>query len=110
MSGLTKGFTGQFFLSSLRVPDGNSGKLYLILREWISGGYIKERVINVQDMKYLLGVSDKYSDFKDFNKLFFKKSASKLIEKTEFTQIKLEVVEKIARKTHKIKISYDFEI
>ncbi|WP_150142687.1 replication initiation protein [Candidatus Enterovibrio escicola] len=108
VAGLESGFTGQFLLSALRLPTGNSGKLYLILREWISSGHRNEKILLVNDLKYELGVSDMYEEFKDFNKIFFKRSAKTVIDRTEFLDIKLEIIKRRARKAHLIKISYTY--
>ena len=108
IAGFKGDFTGQFLLSALRLPEGNAGKLYLILREWISMGYKTHRVVKVESFKNMLGVSDAYNEFKFFNTLFFKRSVKKLIEKTEFTEIKMEIEERLSRKAHKVKISYKY--
>lgn len=110
IAGFKGDFTGQFLLSALRLPEGNAGKLYLILREWISMGYKTHRVVKVESFKNMLGVSNTYDEFKFFNTHFFKRSVKTLIEKTEFTEINMEIEERIARKAHKVKISYKYNV
>jgi hypothetical protein len=111
ISNLTGNFTGQFLLSAMQLPDGNAGKLYLILREWISSGFSVDKVISVDDLKLDLGVLNikTYKIFNEFNNLFFKRSIKKLIEKTEFTDISMEIVERRARKAYKVKVSYKYD-
>jgi plasmid replication initiation protein len=111
ISSLTSNFTGQFLLSAMQLPDGNAGKLYLILREWICSGFIVDKTITVDDFKDILGVSSlpSYSLYRDFNRSFFERSVKKLIEKTEFTDIKMEILERRMRNVYKVKISYQYD-
>jgi plasmid replication initiation protein len=112
ISGLTKDFTGQYLESVIAIPESNASKLYLILREWISSNrYKSEKNILFSDLRESLGLSGfkTYELYNDFNKLFFKKSAMKLIEKTEFSEIKIEISERKARKAYKLKISWKFD-
>ncbi len=112
ISSLTGNFTGQFLLSAMQIPDGNAGKLYLILREWISLGYLTDKSITFDELKDTLGLSTikSYEQFKLFNDLFFKRSIKKVIEKTEFTEIKIEILERRSRKAHKVKVSYRYDV
>ena len=111
LSTLKKDFTGQFLLSAMRIPDGNASKLYLILREWISAGMRHEKIVSIDDLRESLAVSDveTYQSFKDFRKLFFLRSAKRVVERTEFTDVTMEIVERRARKAYKVKISYQYD-
>lgn len=111
ISSLTGNFTGQFLLSAMRLPDGNAGKLYLIIREWISSGYRFDRTLTIDELKSELGIQKKsnYLEYKSFNRDFFLKSANKIISKTEFTSITMEIVERRARKAYMLKISYEYD-
>lgn len=110
ISNLSGDFTGQFLLSAMQLPDGNAGKLYLILREWISSGFVVEKTTTVESFKEMLGVSTTktYDSFMRFNEMFLKKTIKTLIEKTEFTSISIEIVERRARKAHKLRVYYDY--
>ncbi|MFA0076864.1 replication initiation protein [Vibrio artabrorum] len=111
ISDLSKGFTGQYLESAIAIPESNASKLYLILREWISSNrYVSEKEVLFSDFKEVLGVSElkTYESYNDFNQFFFKRSLKKLIEKTEFLEIKMEISERQVRKAHKLKISWKF--
>ena len=75
ISNLTGNFTGQFLLSAMQLPDGNAGKLYLILREWISSGFAVQKDLLVEEFKEELGLEKvkTYLSFNHFNELFFKR-------------------------------------
>ncbi|WP_366212827.1 hypothetical protein [Arsenophonus sp. ENCA] len=62
-------------------------------------------------MKSDLGISDMatYKEHKHFNNLYFKRAISKIIEKTEFNVIKMEVIKRIRRKAVEVRISYEYE-
>lgn len=112
LSSFTQNFTGQLLHSAISLPDTNASKLYLILREWISANkWNKEIIITIDDFRQLLGVNEikTYSIFNNFNNKFFKPSVSKLIEKTEFSYISMEINERKGRKAHKVKISWEFD-
>ncbi|WP_052538064.1 replication initiation protein [Candidatus Photodesmus blepharus] len=112
ISNLTDNFTGQFLLSAMQLPDSNVGKLYLILREWISSGYSTTRTIQVNKFKHSLGLSHfkTYHSYENFNKLFFKRTVKKLIDKTEFTEINMEILERRMRKAYKVKVNYKYDL
>ena len=111
ISALKDSFTGQFLVSAMRLPEGNAGKLYLILREWISGGYLCEKIVLFSDFLELLGLTNtkNYSSYPTFRQAFFLRSIKKIIDKTEFTDIKMEISEKRARKAYRLKISYEYK-
>ncbi len=111
ISNLTGDFTGQFLLSAMQLPGGNAGKLYLILREWISSGLAYKRELLFDDFKYDLGVLKikTYLIFNEFHNLFFRRAVNKLIEKTEFTSITMEIIERKARKAYKVRVSYNYD-
>ncbi|MGF1907496.1 replication initiation protein [Aliivibrio salmonicida] len=111
ISNLKGNFTGQFLLSAMHLPDGNAGKLYLILREWISSGFIVDKTLDVSEFKESLGLSThkNYESYPFFKQSFFDRAIKKLIEKTEFTDIKMEIVERRARKAYRVKVSYHYD-
>lgn len=111
ISNLSCNFTGQFLLSGLRLPDNNTNRIYLLLREWISSGFVEYKEISFEDLKKGLLVSDSetYKVYNEFNKLFFKRSVKKLVEDTEFTKIEMEIVSRLYRKAHILKISYEYD-
>lgn len=110
ISDLRDSFTGQFFMSAVRLPEGNAGKLYLILREWISSGYFLYKTIEVDEFKDALGVSylKNYKNYAAFKQSFFDRAVKKVIEKTEFIEVNMEIVERRARKAYKVKLSYKY--
>ncbi len=112
ISELKESFTSLFFMSAMQLPDGNAGKLYIVLREWISSGYTCDRIVKVDELKESLGVSrfPSYEIFTEFKRRFFDGSVSKIVEKTEFNEIKMEIVERRARKAYKVKITYDYDM
>ena len=112
ISDLTKGFTGQYLESAVAIPESNASKLYLLLREWISANrYVSEKEVSFAKLREDLGIEEikTYELFNDFNKQFFKRSAKKLIEKTEFSEITMVISERKVRKAHKVKISWKFD-
>lgn len=104
-------FTGQFLLSSLRLSDTNASKLYLLLREWISAGCVLYKEIDVEELKTLLDIQDKkaYNRFNLLSSSFFNRVVHAVLESTEFTKIDMEIIERRARKAHKVRISYEFD-
>ena len=85
--------------------------MYLILREWISLGFAVQRDILVEEFRENLAL-DKiktYKLFNNFNNFFIKRSVRKLIEKTEFTSITMEIIERKARKAYKVRVSYNYD-
>lgn len=112
ISELSSGFTGQLLESVLSLSESNSSKVYLILREWVSSNkHINSKVITLEDLKIDLGVinSKAYVDFQTFKRAFILPSFKKLEEKTEFSNIKMEIEERRARKAYKVKISWDID-
>lgn len=112
LSALTTDFTGQILTSALTIPDGNASKLYLILREWVSSGKRNYNIIEVEQLKEALGIADLkgYSEYKKFKQSFWDRSVKKVVEKTEFTSITIEISERQKRKAHKVKIEYKFSV
>ncbi|HGJ5866546.1 MAG TPA: replication initiation protein [Arsenophonus nasoniae] len=108
---LEKDFTTQILLSAVRLSDTNAIRLYQYLREKISAGKVKYFDISLEDLKADLGISDvaTYKEYKYFNNLYFKRAISKIIEKTEFNIIKMEVIKRIRRKAVEVRISYEYE-
>lgn len=106
VSQLTDNFTGQILLSALRLPDSNAGKLYLLIREWISLGYKKFRVISVEQLKEKLSVQGKYEEFKHFKSKLLDKAIKTLIANTEFEDVQVEIVERRQKFAHMLKITY----
>ncbi|WGM04036.1 replication initiation protein [Arsenophonus nasoniae] len=108
---LEKDFTTQILLSAVRLSDTNAIRLYQYLREKISAGKVKYFDISLEDLKSDLGVADSvhYKEFKYFNNQFIKRAISKIIEKTEFNVIKMEVIKRIRRKAVEVRISYEYE-
>lgn len=106
---LTNEFTSQMLKSALMLPEGNAGKLYLLLREWISSGHNKEKIIRVEYLKECLQLQNAYPSFKNFNAFFFKAAAKVLIEKTEFTKIEMEIIERQGRKAYKVRLRYKYK-
>lgn len=112
ISNFSQGFTGQFLDSAISIPESNSSKLYLLLREWVSSNkYINEKIIEFITFKKDLGVekSTTYNSFNDFNYKFFRRALVKVIEKTEFTSISMEISERRARKAYKVKITWTLD-
>jgi len=111
ISRLDNNFTGQFLLSALRLADSNANKLYLLLREWISSGMIKHKDIELSELKKKLSLFDvkSYERFNLFKSSFFERAVKSIIETTEFNKIELEIIERKARKAHKVRISYEYE-
>ena len=106
---LTNEFTSQMLKSALTIPESNAGKLYLLLREWISGGYKTQRIVTVDYLKDCLQVGNTYASYRNFNYAYFQKAAYILVTRTEFTKIKMEIAERDGRKAYKVKISYKFK-
>lgn len=111
-SGLTQSFTGQLLSSALSISDSNASKLYLLLREWIGENkWSNERIIDIDDLKSQLGVSDftTYDLYNNFRSQFFLRAAKKLANKTEFIKIEMDIHERKARKASKVKISWQID-
>lgn len=112
ISDFTQGFTGQFLQSAISIPESNSSKLYLVLREWVSGNKHKmDKEILFDEFKDILGVSKmkNYTEFQRFKESFFNRAIRKLIEKTEFSDIQMEIIERRSRKAYKLKISWKLD-
>lgn len=108
---LEKDFTTQVLLSAIRLSDTNAIRMYQYLREKISAGKVKYFDISLEDFKADLGISGMvtYKEHKHFNNLYFKRAVAKIIEKTEFNTIKMEVIKRIRRKAVEVRISYEYE-
>lgn len=108
ISDLNKNFTGQFLLSGLRLSDNNANRLYMLLREWVSSGMTFYKEITFESLKEKLSISDVgyYEAYKDFNRTFWQRAVLKVIELTEFSDIKIEIIERRKRKAHLVRVSY----
>lgn len=108
---LEKDFTTQVLLSAIRLSDTNAIRMYQYLREKISAGKVKYFDISLEDLKADLGIdnADYYQSYKNISNQYFKRSAEKIIEKTEFNTIKMEVIKRIRRKATEVRISYEYE-
>lgn len=110
ISNLENDFTSQYLLSALRLADGNANKIYLLLCEFIGSGMYSHKVIDVDELKEKLLISDlpAYQTFKQFKQSFWDRALKKVIEQTEFSKIEMEIVERKGRKASKVKISYEY--
>ncbi|MGP1946058.1 MAG: replication initiation protein [Arsenophonus sp. ER-EMS1-MAG3] len=110
ISRLEKDFTTQILFSAVRLSDTNAIRMYQYLREKISAGKVKYFDISIDDLKIDLRVVDSkhYKKFKYFNNQFIKRSISKIIEKTEFNSIKMEVIKRIKRRAIEVRINYEY--
>lgn len=111
ISKLSNNFTGQFLLSALRLPDSNANKLYMLLREWISGGKCIEWTITVDELRGKLGLleDDAYKEYDSFRRFFFGRAVKSILKTTEFKKIEMVIVERLRRKAHKVRISYEYD-
>lgn len=110
ISDLTKNFTGQFLLSAVRLPKGNAYKLYLLLSKWVSSGKTGYCEIELNELKNELGAdSDSYNRFNTFESTFFKRASKQVVEITEFVKIEMKIIERKARKAHKVIITYEID-
>ncbi|WMY95324.1 MAG: replication initiation protein (plasmid) [Arsenophonus sp.] len=108
---LEKDFTTQILLSAVRLSDTNAIRIYQYLREKISAGKMQYFDIHLQQLKEDLGMnkSGYYEFYKNINNQYFKRSAKKIIEKTEFIKINMEVIKRIKRRVVKVRISYEYD-
>lgn len=108
---LEKDFTTQILLSAIRLSDTNAIRLYQYIREKISAGKVKYFDISLEDFKADLGIDNAvyYQSYKNISNQYFKRSVKKIIEKTEFNIIKMEVIKRIRRKAVEVRISYEYE-
>ena len=111
ISNLENDFTSQYLLSALRLSDGNSNKIYLLLCEFISSGMYVHKTIDIDELKNKLSISDlpAYSTYKQFKQSFWDRALKKVIESTEFSKVEMEIVERKGRKASKVKISYEYD-
>jgi hypothetical protein len=109
ISELERRYTSQYLLSAVRLPIGNANNIYLLLRERVSAGQTQYFDIEFETLKELLAIDAKgsYAKFEHFNNLFFKRSAKQILEKTEFTKLEIEILERVNRRAHLLRISYD---
>jgi plasmid replication initiation protein len=108
---LERNFTTQYLLSAVRLPIGNANNLYLLLREKISDGMKYFFDIEFDDLKNRLLIDDDniYGSYTRFSNAFFSRSSKQIIEKTEFTHLSIEIIERVKRKAHKLRISYKLD-
>ena len=108
---LERRYTTQYLLSAVRLPIGNANKLYLLLRERISSGQKRYFDIEFEDLKFslIIDTNGVYDNYKYFNNDFFKRSASQIIDKTEFTKIELDIIERVNRRAHLLRVSYEYD-
>lgn len=108
---LEKDFTTQVLLSAVRLSDTNASRFYQYLREKISAGKIKYIDIDIDKLKADLCINESgyYDSYKNLNNQFFKRTVKKIIEKTEFVKISMEVIKRIKRRASEVRISYEYE-
>lgn len=108
---LERDYTTQVLLSSVRLTESNASRMYQYLRNKISNGKSSYFDIEVEKLKKDLGADkqDTYSEFKYFNKNFFKRAVSQIVSKTEFKSIEMVVTERVKRKISKVRIFYTYE-
>lgn len=108
---LERRYTTQYLLSAVRLTIGNANNLYLLLRERISSGQKRYFDIEFDALKNYLMVSDvkSYESFMRFNDSLFKGAAKQILEKTEFTKLNISILERVKRRAHLLRISYEYE-
>jgi plasmid replication initiation protein len=90
ISSLQSRFTTYKLRHIAELQSGHSIRLYELLMRFSSTG---ERMIHLDDFKSALGLSDKYSLFKDLNKLVIKPSIMELNQRSDLI-IKYETIKK----------------
>lgn len=109
ISDLNTGFTGQFLLQALQLPQGNPYSLYLLLSKWVSAKKTRYCEIGLEDLKQELGASSPaYERFSTFKNQFFIRASKQVVALTEFSSISLEIVSKKSRKVDVVRVSYSF--
>lgn len=108
---LEKRYTTQYLLSAVRLPIGNANNLYLLLRERISSGQSRYFDIEFDQLKDCLRVPKHgaYETYRHFNNNVFKRSAAQILDKTEFTKLEIDILERVSRRAHLLRISYEYE-
>ena len=108
---LERRYTTQYLLSAVRLPIGNANNLYLLLRERVSAGQKRYFDIEFDELKSVLMINlhGVYDSYKVFNNNFFKNSARQILEKTEFNKLEIEILERVKRRAHLLRISYEYE-
>jgi plasmid replication initiation protein len=108
---LERRYTTQYLLSAVRLPIGNANNLYLLLRERVSAGQKRYFDIEFDELKLALMIESNgaYETYKVFNNNVFKNSAKQILEKTEFTKLEIEILERVKRRAHLLRVSYEYE-
>lgn len=108
---LERRYTTQYLLSAVRLPIGNANNLYLLLRERVSAGQKRYFDIEFDELKSALMIESNgaYEAYKVFNNNVFKNSAKQILEKTEFTKLEIEILERVKRRAHLLRVSYEYE-
>jgi plasmid replication initiation protein len=108
---LERNFTTQYLLSAVRLPIGNANNFYLLLREKISDGMKYFFDIEFEELKEKLLIKNGgiYDSYMRFNNNYFQQSSKQIIEKTEFTHLSIEIIGRVKRKAHKLRISYKLD-
>lgn len=111
ISALERKFTTQYLLSAVRLPIGNANNFYLLLREMIGNGKRFWFDIEFEELKEKLMIDSvpRYESYQYFNSDFFKRSSKQILEKTEFTHLSIDIIERVKRKAHKVRISYAYK-
>jgi plasmid replication initiation protein len=90
ISSLQNRFTTYKLRHIAELQSGHSIRLYELLMRFNSTG---ERVIHLSDFKSALGLSDKYSQFKELNKFVIKPAVAELNQRSDLV-IKYETIKK----------------
>jgi plasmid replication initiation protein len=101
IAGLKSHFTSYKMRHVAELKSVYSIRLYELLIQFKKTG---ERTIHIEELRELLGVDDKYSQFRDFNKWIIKPAIAELNTKSDLT-IQLETVKK-GRKIHAITFNF----
>jgi hypothetical protein len=111
ISELERKYTTQYLLSAVRLPVGNANNLYLLLREKVSSGQKRYFDIEFDALRDVLSIQDisRYSSYQHFHNDFFKRSTKQIIEKTEFTNLEIEILNRAKRRANLLRISYEYE-
>lgn len=90
ISSLHNRFTSYKLRHIAKLQSSHSIRLYELLMKFNSTG---ERIIYLEDFKSALGISDKYTQFRDLNKWVIKPSTLELNQRSDLT-IKYETIKK----------------